>query len=57
MKLLCLHPPQGVSEQQAQIAGMMMYYGGDLIDALLITMLCYQWYKADRPKGVSVKAS
>ncbi len=27
-----------------------MYYAGDAIDVALICILCYQWFKATRPK-------
>jgi putative membrane protein len=45
-KYLYAHPPAGVPAEQAQRAGMLMYYGGDLVDVVLITVLCRQWYAA-----------
>lgn len=42
-------PPHGVSEHQAQISGMLMYYGGDFIDMFIIFILCYQWFQAASP--------
>ncbi|AIF44864.1 cytochrome c oxidase assembly protein [Virgibacillus sp. SK37] len=43
------YPPDGVSTSEAQTGGMLMYYGGDLIDLLLIFVLCLHWYRATRP--------
>ncbi|WP_160722926.1 cytochrome c oxidase assembly protein [Bacillus sp. USDA818B3_A] len=48
-KYLYAHPPAGVSAEQSEMAGMIMYYGGDVIDLVLIIVFCYQWYKSARP--------
>jgi putative membrane protein len=40
------HPPAGVPEEQAGFAAMIMYYGGDVIDLVLVVLLCRQWYAA-----------
>ena len=45
-KRLYAFPPTGVSVGQAHSASQLMYYGGDLIDAALITIFCWQWYCA-----------
>jgi putative membrane protein len=52
-KYIYAHPPIGVPIVQAKTGGLLMYYGGDAIDLILITILCYQWFKETRP-GVSV---
>jgi putative membrane protein len=44
------HPPEGVPIKQAESGGVLMYYGGDLVDIILIFLLCLQWYNASRPK-------
>ncbi|MBD1222520.1 cytochrome c oxidase assembly protein [Virgibacillus halodenitrificans] len=49
-------PPDGVSTSEAQTGGMLMYYGGDLIDLLLIFVLCLHWYRATRPNTVPQQA-
>jgi putative membrane protein len=49
-KYIYSHPPAGVPLPQAEIGGMLMYYGGDLIDIVLIYILCFQWYRATRPR-------
>nr|WP_263323476.1 cytochrome c oxidase assembly protein [Neobacillus sp. Marseille-Q6967] len=49
-KYLYTHPPAGVPLEQAEQGAMMMYYGGDVIDMILIWLLCYQWYKATSPR-------
>lgn len=53
-KYIYAHPPSGVSEEQAQLGGMLMYYGGDAVDIVMIIILCYQWYKASWPRSLSV---
>ncbi|MCT4480483.1 cytochrome c oxidase assembly protein [Peribacillus frigoritolerans] len=49
-KYIFAHPPSGVTKEQAENGGMLMYYAGDAIDVALIFILCYQWFKATRPK-------
>ncbi|MET3695810.1 putative membrane protein [Bacillus oleivorans] len=44
------HPPTGVEPLQAEAGGMLMYYGGDAVDIILISIFCYQWYKSGRPR-------
>ncbi|TWE01758.1 putative membrane protein [Neobacillus bataviensis] len=48
-KYIYAHPPAGVGAEQAKMAGMVMYYGGDVIELVLIIIFCYQWYKSSRP--------
>jgi putative membrane protein len=48
-KYVYAHPPAGVPEEQAKTAGMLMYYGGDVVELVLIIIFCYQWYKSARP--------
>lgn len=52
-KYIYAHPPAGVPEVQAEIGGMLMYYGGDLIDLFLIFLLCLQWFRESRPRDTS----
>jgi len=49
-KYIYAQPPNGVPAAQAEIGSMIMYYGGDAIDAILIFIFCLQWFKASRPK-------
>ncbi|WP_370222342.1 cytochrome c oxidase assembly protein [Cytobacillus sp.] len=49
-KYIYAHPPAGVSADQAEIGGMIMYYGGDAIDIILIFIFCWQWSKASRQR-------
>lgn len=44
-KYIYAHPPAGVLQAQAETGAMIMYYGGDAIDFLIIVILCYQWYR------------
>jgi putative membrane protein len=50
------HPPAGVTNGQAASAAMLMYYGGDVIDLAVITVLCRQWFIAGRPRATAVTA-
>ncbi|MDN7227686.1 cytochrome c oxidase assembly protein [Planococcus sp. N064] len=49
-KLIYASPPQTVPKSEAEMGGMLMYYGGDAIDAVLITIFCYQWFVFARPR-------
>lgn len=49
-KYIYAHPPPGVPVIQAQQGAMLMYYGGDLIDLVLIIIFCWQWYHKRRPR-------
>ncbi|WLD94050.1 cytochrome c oxidase assembly protein [Alkalihalobacillus sp. AL-G] len=49
-KYIYAHPPAGVPISQAEEGGMLMYYGGDAIEVVVISILCFQWFKATRPK-------
>ena len=52
-KWLYAHPPGGVPPHQAEVASQLMYYGGDVIDLVLIALFCRQWYVAARPRGAA----
>lgn len=49
-KYLYAHPPAGVPAEQAQSGSMLMYYGGDAVDLVIIIILCRHWYRAARPR-------
>jgi putative membrane protein len=49
-KHLYANPPAGVDPAQAHPGGTVMYYGGDVVDAALITIFCWQWSRAARPR-------
>jgi len=49
-KYIYAHPPLGVSKEQAESGAMLMYYGGDAIDIILIFILCFHWFRATRPR-------
>jgi putative membrane protein len=51
-KYIYAHPPVGVPREQAEMGGMIMYYGGDLVEIILIFIFCQQWYKATRPRRI-----
>lgn len=49
-KFIYAQPPSGVSKTQAESGAMLMYYAGDAIDLVLICLMCFQWYRATRPR-------
>lgn len=49
-KYIYAHPPAGVPLAQAKTGGMLMYYGGDVVDLVLIFILCMHWYRSARPR-------
>lgn len=51
-KYIYAYPPPGVRIEQAEQAGMFMYYGGDAIDLILIFIFCLQWYRASIKQGI-----
>lgn len=53
-KYIYATPPTGVPIDEAEIGGMLMYYGGDVIDLFIIILLFYQWYKDTRLKRFQI---
>ncbi|ALC83081.1 MULTISPECIES: cytochrome c oxidase assembly protein [Bacillus] len=51
-KMIYAYPPSGVSREQADQGAMIMYYGGDAVDLVLIIVLCFQWYRSVRLRSV-----
>lgn len=49
-KYIYYTPPIGVPPYEAEVGGMIMYYGGDAVDLIIIIILCAQWYKATKPR-------
>lgn len=47
-KYIYANPPRGVPRDQAELGGMIMYYGGDAIEVGMICILFYQWFKQTR---------
>ncbi|WP_252311539.1 cytochrome c oxidase assembly protein [Sinobaca sp. H24] len=54
-KYLYANPPAGVPAEQARSGSMLMYYGGDAVDLLIIIILCSHWYHAARPRSAAAK--
>jgi putative membrane protein len=56
-KYLYAHPPIGVPVEQAETGSMIMYYGGDAIELVVIVVLCSQWFAATKDrKGAQLSA-
>ncbi|MCT8138028.1 cytochrome c oxidase assembly protein [Anaerobacillus sp. CMMVII] len=49
-KYIYAFPPSSVPVGQAELGSMIMYYGGDVIDAFLFFILCLQWFRTTRPR-------
>jgi putative membrane protein len=47
-KYLYVHPPTGVSIPQGETGGKIMYYGGDVIEVVIIYLLCQKWIQPNR---------
>jgi putative membrane protein len=50
-KQIYASPPAGVPVLEAEQAGMVMYYGGDLLEIALLVVLFAQWYRRSSPTG------
>ncbi|MBW7455502.1 cytochrome c oxidase assembly protein [Paenibacillus sepulcri] len=44
-KIIYASPQEGVPIEQVKNGAQFMYFGGDAIELLMITIFCYQWYK------------
>jgi putative membrane protein len=53
-KYLYGHPPTGVAAADGQAGAMVMYYGGDVVDLVLTTLLCLEWYRSAPPGPADV---
>ncbi|HEY5788548.1 MAG TPA: cytochrome c oxidase assembly protein [Microlunatus sp.] len=53
-KFLYAHPPTGVPGPEAETGAMIMYYGGDLVDVVLMIIICAQWFRVRgrRPRAL-----
>ncbi|MCM3389499.1 cytochrome c oxidase assembly protein [Ureibacillus chungkukjangi] len=47
-KWIYANPPLGVEATDAQLGGMLMYYGGDAIDLVIVILLCAQYFKGKK---------
>jgi len=54
-KYLYAHPPAGVPAAQAELGSMIMYYAADLVDLVVVVVLCHRWYAASRPRTALVE--
>lgn len=54
-KYIFVNPPSSVPITQAEKGAMLMYYGGDAVDIILIFILCLQWYRSSKPKALANK--
>ncbi|ARK22094.1 hypothetical protein SporoP32a_11525 [Sporosarcina ureae] len=47
-KLLYAYPPAGVPIEEARAGAMLMYYGGDAVDLMMIILLFSSWYHSTK---------
>ncbi|SOB98635.1 putative membrane protein [Ureibacillus xyleni] len=51
-KWIYANPPEGIAQFDAQMGGVIMYYGGDFIDVVIVITLCAQYFKLNRPINI-----
>lgn len=49
-KYIYAYPPFGVAREQAEAGGMLMYYGGNIVDVIIIYIICLHWYRSAEPR-------
>lgn len=53
-KVLYADPPSGVPGPEAESGAMIMYYGGALVDVVLMIMVCSRWFRGrSRPRALA----
>lgn len=53
-KVLYADPPSGVPVPEAESGAMIMYYGGALVDVVLMIMVCSRWFRGrSRPRALA----
>lgn len=50
-KWIYANPPNGITIVEAEIGGMTMYYGGDIVDVMIVIVLCYQFYTSSKARN------
>lgn len=48
-KSLYADPPAGVDRANGEAGALILYYGGGVVELVLMFLLCRQWYSAQRP--------
>jgi putative membrane protein len=49
-KHLYIHTPVGIATPDSERGAMIMYYGGDAVDVVIMVVLCARWYRWARPR-------
>ncbi len=49
-------PPAGVGPADAEAGALLMLYGGEVVDVVLVALVAAGWYRATAPPGVPVRA-
>ncbi|MCC3270672.1 cytochrome c oxidase assembly protein [Arthrobacter gengyunqii] len=50
-KTLYADPPPGVLPADGQAGALVLYYGGGVVEIVIIFLLCRQWYSSTRPRS------
>lgn len=56
-KLLYAHPPAGVGAEDGRRGALLMFYGGDLVEVVVVVVLGLQWYRRTAPAGVGITSA
>lgn len=56
-KFLYAYPPAGVPVEEARAGAMLMYYGGDAVDLIIIILLFRSWYHTTKPRQTNVSTA
>ncbi|AGF72461.1 cytochrome c oxidase assembly protein [Corynebacterium halotolerans] len=56
-KWLYAHPPAGVDAADARFGAQLMYYGGDVVDVILLVLLFAGWYPMSRSSRTLLRAN
>lgn len=55
-KYLYAHPPAGVGVSAAETGAMVMYYGGDAVEIVVMVLLCRRWFAPRRTTALGPAA-
>ncbi|PIC57666.1 hypothetical protein CSV80_06905 [Sporosarcina sp. P12(2017)] len=56
-KFLYAYPPAGVPIEEARVGAMLMYYGGDAVDLVLIILLFRSWYHSAKRQQTHIPST
>jgi putative membrane protein len=54
-KYIYVHPPEGTTAPAAELGALLMFYGGDLVELVVVTVFFSQWYRRPRTSRARVR--